>query len=69
MTNLFLNASRELASAYGVFSMAEKNKPTNPNIKLDTDKFRQEMRPVCFFFFFLTNRRMEYKNRLALAHF
>ena len=65
MSNLpFVNTLREVPSAYGVFSMAEKNGPTTHNIKLDADKFKQETRPV-----FLTNIRMKYKNMLALAHF
>lgn len=51
MSNLtFVNTLKEVPSAYGVFSMAEKNGPTTHNGKLDTDKFKQEMRPV-----FLTN--------------
>lgn len=49
MTNLFINTSRESSIAYEVFSIAEKNKPTNPNIKLDTDKFTQEIGSFSFF--------------------
>lgn len=46
MANLLVKFS----IAYEVFSMAEKNESTNPNINLDTDKFRQEMRHVWVFF-------------------
>ena len=49
MSNLsFVNTLREVHSAYSVFRVAEKIGPTTHNVKLQADKFKQEMRPGFF---------------------